>query len=42
VWRGGDLAAEAGAVVITGYPTLRLHGHALYDQTWATAVFDEA
>jgi SNF2 family DNA or RNA helicase len=42
VWRGGDLATGAGAVVITGYPTLRLHGHALLDQTWATAVFDEA
>lgn len=42
VWRGGDLAAEAGEVIITGYPTLRLHGGALNDRTWATAVFDEA
>ncbi|MFI9510373.1 DEAD/DEAH box helicase [Nocardia sp. NPDC052566] len=41
-WRGGDFAAEAGTVVVTGYPTLRLHGAALTEQPWVTAVFDEA
>ncbi|WP_228002054.1 DEAD/DEAH box helicase [Nocardia australiensis] len=42
VWRGGELGTEAGTVVIAGYPTLRLHGSALNERTWATAVFDEA
>lgn len=42
VWRGGPLDAAAGSVVVTGYPTLRLHGQLLDDQRWATAVFDEA
>ncbi|MEU7222161.1 DEAD/DEAH box helicase [Nocardia iowensis] len=42
VWRGGPLDAAAGSVVVTGYPTLRLHGQLLDDQHWATAVFDEA
>ncbi|PWV81125.1 helicase-like protein [Nocardia neocaledoniensis] len=41
-WRGGDVPATAGAVVVTGYPTLRLHGAALTEQQWATVVFDEA
>lgn len=42
VWRGGELTAEAGTVVVAGYPTLRLHGHLLSEQRWATTVFDEA
>lgn len=42
VWRGGEITAEAGTVVITGYPTLRLHGHLLDELHWATAIFDEA
>jgi len=43
VWRGGPLAAtDPGTVVLTGYPTLRLHGPDLMEQQWATAVFDEA
>lgn len=41
-WRGGAVAAEAGTVVVAGYPTLRLHGAALREIRWATAVFDEA
>lgn len=42
-WRGGELpAAEAGTVVVTGYPTLRGHGHALAEKQWASVVFDEA
>lgn len=41
-WRGGDVPAGAGTVVVTGYPTLRLHGAALTRQQWATVVFDEA
>ncbi|MFI5779667.1 DEAD/DEAH box helicase [Nocardia sp. NPDC051570] len=41
-WRGGDLAAEAGTIVVTGYPTLRGHGEALAETEWATVVFDEA
>ncbi|WP_280233089.1 DEAD/DEAH box helicase [Nocardia cyriacigeorgica] len=41
-WRGGDIAAEPGTVVVTGYPTLRLHGAGLREIRWATAVFDEA
>ncbi|WP_280449536.1 DEAD/DEAH box helicase [Nocardia brasiliensis] len=42
VWRGGDIAAAAGTVVVAGYPTLRLHGHLLGEHRWATTVFDEA
>lgn len=41
-WRGGDLDADAATVVVTGYPTLRLHGRLLTHLSWATAVFDEA
>lgn len=41
-WRGGDVPAAPGTVVVTGYPTLRLHGAALTGTTWATVVFDEA
>ncbi|MDH6279745.1 DEAD/DEAH box helicase [Prescottella agglutinans] len=42
VWRGGEIPAEPGTVVIVGYPTLRLHGTLLAEQRWTTAVFDEA
>jgi SNF2 family DNA or RNA helicase len=43
IWRGGPLeAAAGGTVVLTGYPTLRLHGPALAEHRWNTAVFDEA
>ncbi|WP_040809923.1 DEAD/DEAH box helicase [Nocardia concava] len=42
-WRGGDAPqAEAGTIVVTGYPTLRGHGEALAGQRWASVVFDEA
>ncbi|KAF0847618.1 DEAD/DEAH box helicase [Nocardia caishijiensis] len=41
-WRGGAVPAAAGTVVVTGYPTLRLHGSALTGTQWATVVFDEA
>ncbi|WP_067475595.1 DEAD/DEAH box helicase [Nocardia amamiensis] len=41
-WRGGEIAADAATVVVTGYPMLRLHGRMLTGQRWATAVFDEA
>ncbi|MFD3593943.1 DEAD/DEAH box helicase [Nocardia sp. NPDC058640] len=41
-WRGGEVSAGAGTVVVTGYPTLRLHGAALISRQWATVVFDEA
>ncbi|MTE13686.1 DEAD/DEAH box helicase [Nocardia aurantiaca] len=42
-WRGGQPpTAEAGTIVVTGYPTLRGHGSALAGQRWASAVFDEA
>ncbi|MBC7302040.1 MAG: DEAD/DEAH box helicase [Nocardia sp.] len=41
-WRGGAVSAGAGTVVVTGYPTLRLHGAALAGEQWATVVFDEA
>ncbi|WP_327150545.1 DEAD/DEAH box helicase [Nocardia sp. NBC_01329] len=41
-WRGGDLGTEAGEIVVTGYPVLRLHGHRITGNEWATAVFDEA
>ncbi|MDH6678060.1 SNF2 family DNA or RNA helicase [Rhodococcus sp. LBL1] len=42
VWRGGEIPAQPGTVVIVGYPTLRLHGTLLAEQRWTTAVFDEA
>ncbi|MEU2040777.1 DEAD/DEAH box helicase [Nocardia niwae] len=42
VWRGGAIAVDAETIVVTGYPTLRLHGRLLAQQSWATAVFDEA
>ncbi|MEV2219919.1 DEAD/DEAH box helicase [Nocardia vinacea] len=42
VWRGGAVTDEAGTVVVTGYPMLRLHGAVLADRSWATVVFDEA
>lgn len=43
VWRGGPLeAVESGTVVLTGYPTLRLHGAVMTEHQWVTAVFDEA
>ncbi|MEV7560426.1 DEAD/DEAH box helicase [Streptomyces sp. NPDC089795] len=42
-WRGGPLPeVESGAVVLTGYPTLRAHGPALAGIRWSAAVFDEA
>ncbi|NEW54669.1 DEAD/DEAH box helicase [Nocardia cyriacigeorgica] len=41
-WRGGEFDVEAGTIVVTGYPTLRLHGAGLRETRWATAVFDEA
>ncbi|MVU77367.1 ATP-dependent helicase [Nocardia sp. ET3-3] len=42
-WKGGERpAAEAGTIVVTGYPTLRGHGEALAGQRWASVVFDEA
>lgn len=42
-WRGGEAPdAEAGVIVVTGYPTLRGHGAALSGQRWASVVFDEA
>ncbi|WP_067815076.1 DEAD/DEAH box helicase [Nocardia inohanensis] len=42
-WRGGELPrAEAGTVVVTGYPTLRGHGQLLAGKRWTSAVFDEA
>ncbi len=41
-WRGGELAAGAGTIVVTGYPTLRGHGTTLSESEWVTAVFDEA
>ncbi len=43
IWRGGPLEAIAeGTVVLTGYPTLRMHSADLTEHQWATAVFDEA
>lgn len=41
-WRGGDPDTGPGTVVVTGYPTLRLHGHLLAEIEWATLVCDEA
>ena len=42
-WRGEPLEAlDDRTVVLTGYPTLRLHGPVLMEHQWATAVFDEA
>ncbi|MEV0359798.1 DEAD/DEAH box helicase [Nocardia sp. NPDC050697] len=41
-WRGGAPAAEPGTVLVTGYPTLRLHHRALAGFHWETVVFDEA
>ncbi|MGW5382910.1 DEAD/DEAH box helicase [Nocardia sp. NPDC003963] len=41
--RGGDIGtAAAGDIVVTGYPVLRLHGHRITGDRWATVVFDEA
>jgi len=43
IWRGGPLEAiDNRTVVLTGYPTLRLHSPVLMEHHWATAVFDEA
>lgn len=43
VWRGEPMeAVESGTVILTGYPTLRLHGAVLAEHQWVTAVFDEA
>jgi SNF2 family DNA or RNA helicase len=43
IWRGGPLeAVGSGTVVLTGYPTLRIHGPAKTEHQWVTAVFDEA
>ncbi|MDO3649009.1 DEAD/DEAH box helicase [Nocardia mangyaensis] len=41
-WRGGEVVTGAGTVLVTGYPTLRLHGARLHEHQWATVVFDEA
>ncbi|GGK95037.1 DEAD/DEAH box helicase [Nocardia jinanensis] len=41
-WRGGDITTAAGDVIVTGYPVLRLHGHRITGNEWATVVFDEA
>lgn len=40
--RGGAVPAAPGTIVVTGYPTLRLHGTALTETPWTTVVFDEA
>ncbi|WP_258951274.1 DEAD/DEAH box helicase [Lentzea californiensis] len=43
IWRGGPLEAMGDrTVVLTGYPTLRMHGPVLLEHQWVTAVFDEA
>ncbi|TXG92505.1 DEAD/DEAH box helicase [Rhodococcus rhodnii] len=43
IWRGGPMETpDAGAVVLTGYPTLRVHGGRMTEHDWVTAVFDEA
>ncbi|EST29033.1 helicase [Streptomyces roseochromogenus subsp. oscitans DS 12.976] len=43
IWRGGPLKeADSGTVVLTGYPTLRIHSPAMTEHQWITAVFDEA
>ncbi|MFE0026416.1 DEAD/DEAH box helicase [Amycolatopsis sp. NPDC059021] len=42
-WRGESLEAlDKRTVVLTGYPTLRLHSPVLMEHQWSTAVFDEA
>ncbi|MFC8045661.1 DEAD/DEAH box helicase [Nocardia sp. NPDC057353] len=41
-WRGGAPVAEPGTVLVTGYPTLRLHHRRLTGLCWETVVFDEA
>ncbi|UGT63459.1 DEAD/DEAH box helicase [Nocardia asteroides] len=41
-WRGGPPAAEPGTVLVTGYPTLRLHHRELAGFRWETVIFDEA
>ncbi len=42
-WRGGALPESLpGTVVVTGYPTLRVHAPVLNEYNWATAIFDEA
>lgn len=40
-WRGGALAAGPDEVIVTGYPTLRLHEQAA-GIGWASVIFDEA
>lgn len=43
IWRGGPLPeVSKRTIVLTGYPTMRMHGAQLADYHWATAVFDEA
>lgn len=43
IWRGGPLeAVDSGTVVLTGYPTLRIHSPLIMEHHWITAVFDEA
>ncbi|MFD0230156.1 DEAD/DEAH box helicase [Streptomyces decoyicus] len=43
IWRGGPLkAVDSGTVVLTGYPTLRVHSPFMMEHHWVTAVFDEA
>jgi len=42
-WRGEPLESiDNRTVVLTGYPTLRIHSPVLLDHHWATAFFDEA
>ncbi len=41
-YRGGELDTTTASVVVTGYPTLRLHAPALTEREWSTVVFDEA
>ncbi|MFI5716888.1 DEAD/DEAH box helicase [Nocardia sp. NPDC051750] len=41
-WRGGNLDAAPGTVVVTGYPVLRRHGSLLTGTAWTTVVYDEA
>lgn len=43
IWRGEPLEAiDNRTIVLTGYPTLRIHSPVLMEHHWATAVFDEA